>query len=305
MKVRPVTVNWLPMYEPFPALTFLVIVVTCVVSYQGFKSADFERKYIFNPHAILVGKEYYRLVTSAFLHANWQHLIFNMMSLYFFGRHLEFYPGNLEFLLIYFGAITGGSLLSLFVHRHHHYTAYGASGGVCGVFFAFILLYPGSGVALFFIPLSIPGWLYAIGYIAYSFFGMKEHRGDVGHDAHLGGAIIGFLIASGMHPTAVLDNLLVFSIVLVAAVLLLAYLWWNPLFLPLSTFFDRPTQWRPKSSSLPTHKREALKVDAILEKIAQKGIHSLTPEEKATLGEVSHKYQRRSDSAKPRSGLSI
>src|SRR6184192_961607 len=118
------------MYGP-PVITFLLIVVTCVFSYQGFKSFTFERKYIFNPEAILAGKEYHRLVTSAFLHANWQHLIFNMMSLYFFGAGLEAHLGKPQFLLVYFGSIIGGDLLSLFVHRHHDYRSYGASGGVC------------------------------------------------------------------------------------------------------------------------------------------------------------------------------
>jgi len=191
------------MYEQLPALTLLLIAVTCVVSYQGFKSFAFQQKYIFNPHAILAGKEYHRLVTSAFLHADWRHLIFNMVSLFLFGQHLEVFLGKAQFLAIYFGSIIGGSLLSLYVHRHHHYLAYGASGGVAGVIFAHVMLNPSGTIASFYFPVPIPGWLYAIGYILYSFFGMKEHRGDVGHDAHLGGAIIGFLIAAGLNPDAV------------------------------------------------------------------------------------------------------
>src|SRR5438874_1463614 len=198
------------MYGP-PVITFLLIVVTCVFSYQGFKNFTFERKYIFSPEAILSGKEYHRLISSAFLHADWNHLIFNMMSLYFFGRGLEMYLGKLQFLAIYFGSIIGGDLLSLYVHRNHQYSAYGASGGVCGVIFASILLFPGIGISMFFLPISIPGWLYAIGYILYSFFGLKEHRGDIGHDAHLGGAIIGFLITAGLEPSSVPRNPLVFG----------------------------------------------------------------------------------------------
>src|ERR1044071_6554591 len=177
-----------------PILTFVLIVVTCVFSYQGFKNWQFTQKYIFNPEAILAGKEYHRVITSAFLHADWRHLIFNMVSLYLFGAMLENFLGKATFLLIYFGSIVGGSLLSLWVHRHHEYTAYGASGGVAGVIFATILLNSAGHIMSFYYPIPIPGWLYAAGYLLYSFFGMKEHRGDVGHDAHLGGAIIGFLI---------------------------------------------------------------------------------------------------------------
>jgi len=287
-----------------PIVTLVVIAVTCVVSYLGFKNFALERQYIFIPQAILGGKQYYRLVTSAFLHANWSHLIFNMVSLYLFGRNLETFLGPAQFLLIYFGSIIGGDLLSLYVHRHHDYSAYGASGGVCGVIFASILLAPNAGIGMFFLPVFIPGWLYGILYLLYSFFGMKEHRGDVGHDAHLGGAIIGFLITAGLHPAIARANLWIFLIVLVSAVLLLIYLWKNPLFLPLSTFFQRSSR-KTRASALPRHKRESLQVDAILEKVSRSGIHSLTAEEKGLLDEVSGKYKRRSQSEKPNSGLSI
>jgi membrane associated rhomboid family serine protease len=288
-----------------PALSFLIIAITCVVSYQGFKSLAFEQKYLFHTEAILSGKEYSRLVTSAFLHANWQHLIFNMMSLYFFGRHLELILGKAQFMAIYFGAIAGGSLLSLYVHRHHAYTAYGASGGVCGVIFAYILLFPGGGVQMFYLPLSVPGWLYAIGYILYSFLGMKEHRDNIGHDAHLGGAIIGFLIAAGLNPEAVVNNLLVFFIVLVSTILLLVYLWSNPLFLPISKFLGGRLRWREKAVPGRPAKHETLPVDVVLDKIARSGFESLTTEEKEVLAEASNRYRRRADSKRPESGLAI
>src|SRR5258708_56222 len=136
--------------------TALTILVTGVVSYLGFRSAAVEEKYIFEPEKILAWKEYYRVVTSGFLHADWRHLLLNMISLYLFGNAIEGYFGRWEFLLIYFGAIVGGGLLSLYVHRHHQYRAYGASGGVCGIIFAHILLFPGSGVAPFFLPFYMP-----------------------------------------------------------------------------------------------------------------------------------------------------
>src|ERR1041385_192241 len=291
------------MYDS-PIITFVLIVVTCVFSYQGFKSFEFSRKYIFNPEAILAGKEYHRVVTSAFLHADWRHLIFNMVSLYFFGSQLELGLGKAQFLLIYFGAIVGGSLLSLYVHRHHHYLAYGASGGVCGAIFGVILLNPWASIASFPVPIPIPGWLYAIGYLLYSFFGMKEHRGDVGHDAHLGGAIIGFLITAGLNPRAVQAHPLMFLVALVGAILLLLYLWWNPLFLPISNLFG-PIRWKRDSNAPTPRKRKTLQVDAILDKIAKSGIQSLSDEEKRALGDASSKYQRQADSKKPQSGLAI
>ena len=211
-----------------------------------------------------------------------------------------------KFLVIYFGSVIGGNLLSLYVHRHHHYFAYGASGGVCGIIFAHILLFPGSHIGTFFLSISIPGWLYAICFMLYSFFGMKENnRGGIGHDAHLGGSIVGLLIAAAMDPESVRRNLLIFLIVLISALLLLCYLWFNSLFLPLRSFITRRTKSGLRNSKLPPHKRENLQVDAVLEKIARSGIESLTDREKALLDDVSDKYRRRAESKKPDSGLAI
>ena len=100
-------------------------------------------------------------------------------------------------------------------------------------------------------PIPVPGWLYAIGYLLVSFYGLKENRGNIGHDAHLGGAIIGFLIAAGMHPDAVRQNARIFFTVLGLAVALLIYLWFNPMFLPLSALVGGPKRWRQKSGTMP------------------------------------------------------
>src|SRR5258708_14045119 len=123
-----------------------------------------------------------------------------MISLYLFGRYIELLVGVPKFLAIYLGAILGGSLLSLWIHRHHEYRAYGASGGVCGIIFAYIFLFPGGGVGMFPFPYEIPGWLYAIAFVLGSFYGMKAQRDNIGHDAHLGGAIIGLVIAAAFNP---------------------------------------------------------------------------------------------------------
>jgi membrane associated rhomboid family serine protease len=293
------------MFAAAPICTYLIIGLTVWVSYLGFKSLAFEQKYIFNPEAILAGKEFYRLVTSAFLHSGWPHLILNMMSLYAFAVPIELYYGRSEFLMIYFGSIVGGDLLSLYVHRHHVYQSYGASGGVCGIIFAYMMLFPGNDMRMFFMPFGVPAWLYAIGFILYSFYGMKTGLGNIGHDAHLGGAIIGLLIAVGFHPEAVRSNLAVFLVVLVPAVLLLIYLWRNPMLLEAPVFRLPFTKSKGGRAALPKHKRETLEMDAILDKIAAKGIQSLTKDEKAMLDRMSGKYQRRSDSKRPESGLAI
>jgi membrane associated rhomboid family serine protease len=294
------------MNEPIISCTVLLMLATGVCSFFGFRSYTLAEKYLFNPERILADKEYYRLVSSAFLHADWRHLLLNLFSLYFFGSYVELVLGKAQFLLIYFGAVIGGDLLSLYVHRMHDYRSYGASGGVCGLIFAYILISPGGSILVPFVPIGIPGWLYAIGFILGSFYGMKEHnRGNIGHDAHLGGAVVGLLIAAALNPELVRENPKVFLLILGLAVLLLVYLWYNPLFLPVAAFFHRGARAKRRASSSLAYKRESAAVDEILEKIATRGFDSLTPEEKNLLGQVSGKYQRRAESKKPQSGLAI
>jgi membrane associated rhomboid family serine protease len=292
------------MNEPMAWCSVLLIAATCAVSYAGFRSREVEQKLVFQPDCILAGKEYYRLVSSAFLHSGWSHLMWNMVGLYVFGRILEWSLGARDLLLIYFGSVIGGGLLSLYVHRHHEYQAYGASGGVCGVIFAYLLLFPGAGIGLY-LAVPIPGWLYAIGFMVVSFVAMKRAKDNIGHDAHLGGAIVGLLVAAAMHPQAALYNWTIFLLVLVPALLLLAYLWLNPLFLPIPSLFDRVVRAKNQRSELPAYKQENRRVDALLDKIARKGVDSLSAEERAFLQRVSGKYRRREESKKPESGLPI
>src|ERR1700755_683261 len=125
-------------------ISLLLIIANVIVSYQGFKNSEFYNKYKFRVDAVLLYKDYKRLVTSGFLHVNWMHLIFNMLALFFFSGSLESYLGPVRFLLIYFLSLIGGDALSLFVHRNDgDYDSVGASAGVNGVIFAAIALFPG------------------------------------------------------------------------------------------------------------------------------------------------------------------
>src|SRR4051794_17847862 len=101
------------MHEPSITINTLLIILTGVWSFLAFRNPALEERFIFHPGSILAGKEYYRLITSGFLHADWNHLILNMLSLYFFGPSVEFMLGPTKFLLIYFGSVVGGNLLSL------------------------------------------------------------------------------------------------------------------------------------------------------------------------------------------------
>jgi membrane associated rhomboid family serine protease len=286
-----------------PICTYCIIALTAAFSYQGLRNPSHEEKYIFDPRLILGGREYFRLVTSGFLHADWRHLGLNMISLFLFGPSLEFVMGREQFLLVYFGALIGGNLLSLFVHRHHEYRAYGASGAVCGVIFSYILIFPGAQISQLYLPIGVPAWLYAILFMLGSFYGMKNIRDNVGHDAHLGGAIIGFGITAALQPESIGANPKVFLIVLILSLALLIYLWKNPMFLPTRTFLPRLRRGSKRSN--PPKPTPKVDVDAILEKISRDGYASLTETEKAQLREVSGKYRRREQSEKPKTGLTF
>ena len=293
------------MHEPIATTSLLVMLVTGVLSYRGFINPRFEEKYIFRPESILSCKEFYRLLTSAFLHANWYHLIFNMMSFYFFGSMIEFVHGAGHLLTIYLGGIIGGNLLSLWIHRHHEYAAYGASGGVCGVIFAHIFLFPGGSISSFLFPISIPSWLYAICFMLGSFYALKAQRDNIGHDAHLGGAIVGLLITTALHPWIVPLSPKLFAAVLLLSIALFIYLLFNPLFLPAASVLDFPFWRKTKHPNVPKYRDEQLRIDELLEKVSNSGMDSLTAEEKRFLNEVSGKLQRRADSKKPESGLTF
>jgi membrane associated rhomboid family serine protease len=293
------------MNEPLAICTVTIIVLTSLCSVIGFRDPAFREKYLFSVPEILAGKEYYRLITSAFLHADWGHLVLNMLSLYLFGQQLELFLGVKEFLLIYIAAVLGGDLLSLWIHRQHEYRALGASGGVCGLIFSYVLLFPGASMMSFVFPIPIPAWLYAILFMVASFLGIKRQTDHIGHDAHLGGAIIGLWISAALEPSMVRLHPKLFLTISGLAIVLFVYLVKNPLFLPLSSFLPAWPLGKSKRSEAPAHRREATELDAVLEKISESGVDSLSEKEKALLNSVSEKYQKRADSKKPESDLII
>jgi membrane associated rhomboid family serine protease len=175
-----------------------------------------------------------------------------MYSLYSFGSAIELYFGPGAFLATYLAGIIGGNLLALLLHRNEDYYALGASGGVCGIIFACIFLLPGSSVQLFFVPIDIPAYIYAIGFMLFSYYGIRAQRGNIGHDAHLGGAIIGLLTATALHPSIIRQNPVLYPVVMSLAVLLLVILNVGPL---ISRGIRQFTRKKPEDEKLFTFRR--------------------------------------------------
>lgn len=167
----------------------IIIALNVIISLKGFNDYTFFEKFKFNVAAVKSGEQF-RNISSGFLHADMQHLLFNMITLFFFAPITIAYVGAYHFILIYIVSLLFGSLLSLYFHKNEpHYSAIGASGAVTGVLFSAILFEPMMTINFF-----IPGWLFGIAYLFYSMYGMKNKTGNIGHTAHFGGAIGGYVL---------------------------------------------------------------------------------------------------------------
>ena len=187
-------------------IVLLIIIANVLVSMKGFSDEFFFNKYKFQVAAIKAGEKL-RMVTSAFLHADWIHLGFNMYALYLFGRIVTGSFGNVYFLLIYVGSLLVGSLYSFSQHKNEpYYSAVGASGAVSGIVFSAIMLYPEMELIMFPLPIPLPGYVFGIGYLLYSIYGMKNQTGNIGHSAHIGGAIGGYILTLFLKPSVLTIN---------------------------------------------------------------------------------------------------
>ncbi|WP_299052208.1 rhomboid family intramembrane serine protease [uncultured Polaribacter sp.] len=200
----------------------LLIIANVLVSMKGFNDYFFLDTYKFQVGKIISGEKI-RTLTSGFLHVDWMHLGFNMYALYLFGGIVASFLGMVNFVIIYFVSLLAGSLYSLYFHKNEpYYSAVGASGAVSGIIYASILLYPAMELYLFFIPIPIPGYIFGVGYLLYSIYGMKKQLGNIGHSAHLGGAMGGFAITLLISPSLFTTNrILVISLGVVIMMLLL------------------------------------------------------------------------------------
>lgn len=276
--------------HPIPQISLTIILINIIFSLQGFKSGSFFDRFSFRVDEILVNKEYVRLISSGFLHIGWVHLIMNMVTLYLFGNMLELYMGGIPFLIVYLAGLVGGNLLALLIHRQHgDYSAVGASGAVCGIIFASIALFPGMSIRMFFLPISIPGWLFGLAYILYSIYGIRSKADNIGHEAHLGGALVGMFTALCFHWYAFSENLFTICIISVPALFFIYLIITRPQVLFVDNFFFKQHRNANIEDRYNLDKRaKQNEIDDILEKIHRRGIKSLTRDEKEKLDEYSN-----------------
>lgn len=180
--------------------TLVVIIANLLFSLRGFKDYSFFEQYKFNIGALQRGEKI-RMISSGFLHVNWQHFMFNMISLYFFAHIVIYQLGTLNFYLVYLFSLLVGNLLSFYFHKNEpFYSAVGASGAVTGIVYSAILLRPDMHMFIYFIPVPIPSYVVGVGYLLFSIYGMKTKLGNIGHDAHFGGAVGGYLMTLFLAP---------------------------------------------------------------------------------------------------------
>lgn len=201
--------------------TFLIaiIIANVLFSYKGFNDYSFFRKYEFHIGSIRSGEQL-RMLTSGFLHADIGHLLFNMITLFFFAPVVILYLGSWVFLMIYLASLLFGSLLTFVLHKNdYNYRAIGASGAVTGILYSAILLRPDMMLGIFFV-IPMPAYVFGILYLLYSIYGMKAKNDGIGHTAHFGGAIGGYLITLLVYPDLLFINPLMVSLLTIPIVIL-------------------------------------------------------------------------------------
>lgn len=190
-------------------ITLAIIIANVAFSMVGFSNDKFFRSYCLIVGDIVQKGQWYRVLSSGFLHVNQAHLLLNMLTLFFFGPYLELkLLGPTGYILVYFlSLIAGGVWAVLENYKRLDYSAVGASGAVSGALISYCLFEPFSMIYLFMI-IPMPAIVFGVAFVAYSAFASGNEKSRIGHEAHLGGAIAGLLVTAFLHP-GIINNLVV------------------------------------------------------------------------------------------------
>ena len=184
----------------------IILVVTIIVSVIGLSSPRLMERALLRPYNVARGSGYAGLLSSGFVHADVGHMVFNLITFYSFAFKLERALGSLELVVLYFSALLVGGLGTCIKHRNDpNYASLGASGAVLGVLFASIVYFPRQPLYILPLPVKIPAPLFAVGYLAYSWYSSRRNRGRINHDAHIFGALTGLAFVLLTDPTTFMD----------------------------------------------------------------------------------------------------
>lgn len=275
--------------EPTSTIGTLLLFIIGLTTYKGFKDRSYKERYIFNVDQILRNKEYGRLFSSGFFHANWLHFGFNMIALMSFSFSLELVFGIPKFIFIYVCSLIGGSLLALYIHRNHgDYSALGASGAISGIVLSSVMLFPESKISLILIPIEFSSWVFGLLFIVISIFGIKSQADNIGHEAHLGGALAGVLATLSLEPSLIWTNWWVILMILVPILLFLALIINRPEVLLIDNYWGFRNQTNKKKTKpiiSPTKEKEQT-LNFLLDKIRKEGMDSLSKKERNLLDQL-------------------
>ncbi|CAL1518144.1 rhomboid family intramembrane serine protease [Chitinophaga sp. MM2321] len=187
------------------SISIIIIIITCLISYTSLNNYEQLEKLMMRPYMVNNYKQYYRFITSGFVHADYQHLLFNMLTLFFFGSFIEgvfeqLFGNKVVYVLYYILGIIISDIPSYIKHRNNQqYASLGASGAISAIVFTAILVNPWASIYLFF-AIKIPAVVYGVLFLAISAYMSKKGGGNVNHDAHLWGALFGIIFPLVFHP---------------------------------------------------------------------------------------------------------
>ena len=183
-----------------PPLIGILLAVIVFVSYRALKNPLLFNRLKFNVNAVQNG-EYYRLLTAGFIHVDYNHLFFNGFTLFIFGGNTLYGLGSVNFIILYLISLLLGNGLAYYYHKSNpYYTAVGASGAIMGIVYSSILMFPDMQLAIIFFPIPFPAYIFGVGYLIYTLFGIKSQNDGIGHTAHFGGAIGGIICTLVFDP---------------------------------------------------------------------------------------------------------